>query len=152
MKFLSTSALTLALIGEALGETWPFVGKKDVKPVYRDTAKRVVLSYGPIVLYGKDEKKPLSASMSMDPKGQAGIGTINNGLCSKCTLLSGRFALRYKDGSEATPATGVYIHHMLSFDTGKTSKNPISGGTIGGIDLISRAMAAFIDRGEDSVS
>jgi len=146
---VSIAVAVLASLAEAvpqlggMGASWPFVGSKSVKPKYRENAKRVILSYGPITLLGKDEKK---AKGSMDPKGQAGMGSLAKGLCSECTLLSGRFLLRYKDGRTADPATGVYIHHMLSFDTGKTAHNPIGGGsTIGNLPI-----AAFIDRGEDS--
>ena len=51
----------------------------------------------------------------MDPKGQAGGGVISGGLCSSCTLLSGRFLLRYKDGSSANPSNGVYMYVLAVF-------------------------------------
>lgn len=85
--------------------------------------------------------------MSMDPKGQSGGGSISKGLCTSCTLLSGQWGLRYKNGSIASPASGVYIHHMLSFDISKKAHNPITGGSTGGTNL---PIAAFVDRGEDS--
>ena len=59
MKFQS-AALLFAAITEAVpqlggfGATWPLVGTKQVTPKYRQNAKRVILSYGPITLYGKD--------------------------------------------------------------------------------------------------
>jgi hypothetical protein len=82
----------------------------------------------------------------MDPKGQAGFATISKGICTKCSILSGRFLLNYEDGSEASPANGIYIHHFVSYDSSKPVKEPIvgCGGGIPGMK------AAFIDRGEDS--
>jgi hypothetical protein len=81
----------------------------------------------------------------MDRKGQSGIGFISKGLCKNCTLLSGRLLLRRKDGSLASPANGVYIHHILSFDMAKPRTNPIEGGVLGGVPF-----AEFVNRGEDS--
>lgn len=102
--------------------------KKEVKPKYRETAKRMVYSYGPIALSGLDEKKP-AGGMSMDRKGQAGIVTLNSaksGLCTSCTVLSARAYFRNEDGSQAKPSNGIYIHHFLSYDTSKAPKIPIS--------------------------
>jgi hypothetical protein len=84
--------------------------------------------------------------MAMDPKGQAGIAYINKGLCTKCSILSARFLLTYADGSEASPANGVYIHHFVSYDSSKSAKSAILGCDGG----IPGARAPFIDRGEDS--
>lgn len=69
MKF-STVALVLAATAEAVPQfgggksEWTFVGKKDVKPKYRANAKRQILSYGPIVLYGKDVREAKTPLMS----------------------------------------------------------------------------------------
>jgi hypothetical protein len=84
----------------------------------------------------------------MDPKGQGGFLRIGDGMCSKCTLLSAHYRLVHPNGSEATPEEGVYIHHMTSFLSPKTSNSPIGGGlgALGGIG----GGAYFIDRGEDS--
>jgi hypothetical protein len=82
----------------------------------------------------------------MDPNGQGGMLRIGQGMCSKCTLLSAHFRLVKTDGSEATPKDGVYIHHMTSFLSPKTSSNPIGGSSVGG----GMGGAYFIDRGEDS--
>lgn len=87
----------------------------------------------------------------MDENGQAGILTIKQGLCKDCTVLSGRWSLTYKDGKEATPADGVYIHHLVSYDSSKKSNNPIgSCGAAGALGGGSLPMSAFVDRGEDS--
>lgn len=82
----------------------------------------------------------------MDPKGQAGFATINKGICTKCSILSARFLLTHEDGSEANPASGIYIHHFVSYDSSKPVRNPLSGCE-GGFPGM---RAPFIDRGEDS--
>jgi len=84
--------------------------------------------------------------MAMDPKGQAGIVTLNEGICKGCTILSARFILTNEDGSEAHPTNGVYIHHFVSYDSRKSSSSPIMGCD-GGFPGMG---APFIDRGEDS--
>jgi hypothetical protein len=88
----------------------------------------------------------MSSLMAMDPKGQAGIVTLSEGICKKCTILSARFLLTNEDGSEAKPSNGVYIHHFVSYDSRKRSTTPISGCD-GGFPGMG---APFIDRGEDS--
>jgi hypothetical protein len=96
-------------------------------------------------------KKPLAASLSMDPKGQGGLLTINKGLCNNCTVLAGRYKLTYADGREALPKDGVYIHHMVSSDTTKRGVGVIGacgGSSAGGAKSLGSAY--FIDRGEDS--
>lgn len=82
----------------------------------------------------------------MDPKGQAGIVTITEGICQQCTILSAKFILTDVDGIEVGPSNGIYIHHFVSYDSKKSASDPIFGCN-GGIPLMG---APFIDRGEDS--
>jgi len=128
------------------GSTWPLVNTTTVTPKYRQSAKRVILKYGPLNLLGKDTSGKPGAALAMDPKGQAGFASISKGLCTKCSILSARFLLTNPDGSAASPANGIYIHHFVSYATGKAIKNPIPGCE-GGFPGMA---APFIDRGEDS--
>jgi len=128
------------------GTTLPFAGKTVGKARIRTGAKREILRYGPVELYAKSAKKPFVGLPSMDPKGQSGIAILSKGLCSSCTVLAARFLLTYEDGSRANPESGLYIHHVISYDTTKTIKNVISGCE-GGLPGTS---APFIDNGEDS--
>ena|SRR6201996_4820274 len=82
----------------------------------------------------------------MDPNGQAGVVTINEGICKKCSIKSARIFLTYENGTDATPANGVYIHHFVSYDAVKSDKDPLIGchGGFYGMG------APFLDRGEDS--
>lgn len=68
-------------------------------------------------------------------------------MCSPCTILSAHYRLVYPDGKEATTKDGVYIHHMTSNLSPKSSVNPISGGSA---SFSLGSSAYFIDRGEDS--
>lgn len=83
--------------------------------------------------------------MHMDPNGQSSKLVIGQGMCSMCTLLSAHYRLVFPDGTEASPKTGVYIHHMTSCLNPKKAENPI------GINTSTCSQGAyFIDRGEDS--
>jgi hypothetical protein len=81
----------------------------------------------------------------MDKKSQSGLAMITKGLCSNCTLLSGRYLLKRKDGSPSSPTNGIYIHHILSFDMAKPRSNPVDGGVLAMVPY-----AEFVNRGEDS--
>jgi hypothetical protein len=51
---------------------------------------------------------------SLDPKGQGWLFTISDGLCTDCTILSGKPGLAFEDGTSTTPESGFYIHHILT--------------------------------------
>jgi hypothetical protein len=49
--------------------------------------------------------------------GQSFFLSIDKGFCngnSSCTVLAGKVGVMFEDGSEADPATGIYIHHVLT--------------------------------------
>jgi hypothetical protein len=49
--------------------------------------------------------------------GDTFFGAINNGFCNDngpCSVLSSRVQLEFEDGKPATPATGVYMHHIIT--------------------------------------
>jgi hypothetical protein len=51
---LATVAECLPQLGGMGGSAWPLTKTTTVKPLYRSTAKRVILRYGPLELAGKD--------------------------------------------------------------------------------------------------
>jgi len=153
MKFAVVATLFAAAQATAIPASFPepvpqagggINTPKLIKPKYRATAKRAIIRYPAFTL----KAKGTGGGMSMDPKGQGGILRAGAGMCSKCTLLSAHYRLVHPDGKEATPAEGVYIHHMISFLSPKNSTSPIGGGGVG----LGGGMggAYFIDRGEDS--
>jgi len=117
---------------------------KMLKPKYRTNAQRSIIRYPAWTLQAKGK----GGGMSMDPNGQNGMLRIGAGMCSKCTLLSAHYRLVFPNGEEAGPKDGVYIHHMISFLSPKTSQNPIGGGGLGSGGI--GGGAYFIDLGEDS--
>jgi len=125
---------------------WRKVSSKFVKPKYRPDAKREIVRFGPLELYAKSASKGVGSAIAMDPNGQAGVVTLSEGICTKCSILSARFLLTYEDGREASPANQVYIHHFVSYDATKMDKAPFWGCNGG----FPGAGASFIDRGEDS--
>jgi hypothetical protein len=62
----------------------------------------------------------------MDPNGEAVAAMIVDGLCSNCTILAGKPGLVFEDGSEAGPSQGIYLHHIVSSDFSKKSRQPVS--------------------------
>lgn len=148
MKFAIVAAVLLAAV-----QATPVPDAQDdirvgvpkmITPKYRSTAKRAIIRYPAFTLQAKGK----GGGFAMDPMGQSGMLRAGQGMCSKCTLLSAHYRLVHPDGSEATPKEGVYIHHMISFLSPKTSVSPIGGGmSLGGGGA---GGAYFIDRGEDS--
>jgi len=143
---LAAGAECIPQIISGLGSTLPLANKTTGKPRYRETAKRETLKYGPLILYAKSASKPFGGIPAMDPTGQSSVYTISAGLCKKCTVLSASFHLSYDDGTPANVASGLYIHHFISYDTTKSLKYVLPGCE-GGLPGTS---APFIDRGEDS--
>jgi hypothetical protein len=104
----------------------------------------------------------MSELISLDPRGQGKFSILPKGsLCNlkDCTIISVRLSLSYEDGSEATPETGVYIHHLLSFNPSRPSINAIGLcdvkdpatdiGFFNKLLPINLPLAPFTGRGED---
>jgi hypothetical protein len=100
--------------------------------------------------------------LSLDPRGQSKIAFLRKGnLCDNkdCTILMARISLTYKDGEPATPDTGVYVHHILSFVPTRPSINaigicdvPDASKDIGKVNqAVARRipLSPFTGRGED---
>jgi len=117
-------------IGASIAKTLPrakLVKVRSIPPRLNPSAKRVIATYGPYVLAGKEQPKPKSSLIgSLDPAGQAFLEIISDGLCSNCTVLSGGTRTVFEDGTVAGPAQGIYIHHIISIDISKPMNLPIS--------------------------
>jgi len=131
-------------------DAFGLIKSRTMSPTIRTNAQKKAFVYGPLVLKGKDEPKP-GGGFSLDPKGQGGTYSITENPCKTvaggCTVLSAHWRLEYADsGKQASPADGVYIHHLTATDVSKKGFNPFSGGgmNLGGMG------AYFGDRGEDS--
>ncbi|KAE9977428.1 hypothetical protein BLS_001411 [Venturia inaequalis] len=124
---------------------------EELPPLLRPTAKRMVATYGPYTLVGKNEPRPQSMSKSLDPKGQAFMEVILEGLCQQCTVLTGKPSVRLENGKDAEPSDGIYLHHFLTRDYDKPAHLPINrcatGAKASPVDFGSE----FLAKGDDSL-
>jgi hypothetical protein len=137
MKFVLGALLLAAAADAAL----TLINVKSVTPKYRSNSKRVIISYGPLTLNGKNDP---SNKGSMDPKGQAGIGSLSGGLPTQATILSAHIRLRDTATGKIANPPDVYIHHMLLIPTRESKPMPIVRAAGGA------GRSGFMDRGEDS--
>jgi len=125
------------------GGGFKVVDVKKMTPEVRPEATRLVQRIGPLKLNGK--------GMSADSGQQNFMLQIpSNALCRDCTVLKGHVGLADAQGVPIAPRkdSGVYIHHILTYDTTKSSKAFVSGcggGLSGGI-----LGSKFIGSGEDN--
>ncbi|TLD34863.1 hypothetical protein E2P81_ATG05028 [Venturia nashicola] len=90
-----------------------------VQPEIDPTAKKAVIRYGPFTLMGQKYNRT-KLPFVMDPKADVILRTLK-GLPDNAAILSGRLDTVFEDGSKADIAKGIYIHHLLVADVGKTT-------------------------------
>jgi len=95
-----------------------------LKPRIRATAQRTLTKFGPLTLRAASGKGKGGGGGGMDStlSGQSFMLNINKGFCNSnnsCTVLGGKIGAMFEDGTEADPATGIYIHHVLTFNKQK---------------------------------
>jgi len=145
-----STALLLPVVTEAVS-IWPrqlggsslkLVRTKKLEPEVRPNAIHIIQQAGPITLKGKGS--------SQDSGQQNFMFTIPKDLfCRDCTVLKGHIGLADANGTQIIPKkdTGVYIHHILTFDGTKKGGSFISSCT-GGLAAVTGAK--FIGSGEDN--
>jgi hypothetical protein len=127
-----------------------------LEPRIRKTAQRQLIKFGPYKLKASGGGK--GGGMDSTLMGQAIMVNIKDAFCNQkgqsCTVLAGKVSTMFTNGKEATPAAGVYIHHILSSDTTKkqspwlsTCNRPTSPGA--SINAITGG-TGFVGAGEDS--
>jgi len=153
--------LSMPLLASAAG----FIEMKPSKypPRIHADAQRTLSKYGPFVLRGASGSRGGSAmgGMSMGDNtlsGQNFFQTIKRGICGQttnggCTVWGGNISIEYANGGKASPATGVYNHHLLTVDTSKKTTNFLSacdnpGRT--GTSVSGLGGTGFVGLGEDS--
>lgn len=82
-------------------------------------AKKVAIKYGPFVLTGQKYNKTANLPFYMDPKSEVLIRQLK-GIPRNAAILSGRMDTVDENGKKLDIAEGVYIHHLLIADIGKT--------------------------------
>jgi len=90
-----------------------------VEPVISQQAQKRNIRYGPFTLLGNKYNRTVSP-ITMDVKADVIMRTLK-GLPNNAAILSGRLDTIFEDGSRADVKKGIYIHHLLVADVGKTS-------------------------------
>jgi hypothetical protein len=63
----------------------------------------------------------------MDQQGQGFFNIISSGICEQdCTVIAGKSGLVFEDGTEAGPAQGIQIHHILTSDLSKSQNQAVA--------------------------
>jgi hypothetical protein len=116
---------------------------ENTTPKIRSTATRKIIRYGPFKLpantgtdtkpkeggheHGNSPKSPfdiLLGKTSMDPNGFTTMRILSDDtMCKNCTVLAGRMDVVFENGTRADVSRGVYLHHVLTIDLDKKTKN-----------------------------
>jgi len=144
-----STALLLPIVAEAasvfprqMGSSLKLVRTKKLEPEVREKAIHVVQQAGPITLKGKGS--------SQDSGQQNFMFSIPRDIfCRDCTVLKGHIGLANEKGEQMIPQknSGIYIHHILTFDTTKRGGNFINSCTNG---LGAIVGSKFVGSGEDN--
>jgi hypothetical protein len=140
--FLLPALASAGLINHRqVGGSGKVAGVRSLTPEVNPKAKHTITRIGPYSLKG--------AGSAKDSGQQNFLARITDGFCRNCTVLKGHVGLESLDGKALGPKEGVYIHHILSFDTSKRQKSFLSGcsGISGALGALG---SKFIGTGEDN--
>jgi hypothetical protein len=56
---------------------------------------------------------------SLDPEGFNVMGTVHDGLCHDCTVLTAKMDAVFENGTRADVSSGVYLHHIVTMNMGE---------------------------------
>jgi len=140
--FLLPALASAGLISQRqMGGAAKVAGTRSLKPEVNPKAKHTITRLGPYSLKG--------AGSAKDSGQQNFMAMVRDGFCRNCTVLKGHVGLESMEGSPVGPKEGIYIHHILSFDTTKRQKSFLS--SCGGLNSALGAMGSkFIGTGEDN--
>jgi hypothetical protein len=129
--------MTVANFIDKLGFMKSYTGtivEKTRLPNLRNDTIRKAIRYGPFTLPSqKDEPKKSMLSSLTAQLGplfpQPEKGEINsfgrvNALCTDCFVIRSTTYMEYEDGTLATPATGIYNHHAVIFQSDQKPMYP----------------------------
>jgi len=125
------------------GTSLKLVGTEKLKPEVNPKAVHIMQKFGPVSLTGRGS--------GQDSGQQNFIFTMpTESFCKTCTVLKGHIGLMNMDGTVAHPqnGSGVYIHHILTFDITKKANPFVSSCALGGSGL--SIGAKFVGSGEDN--
>lgn len=150
---MKVSALVLMSVAADAAVIWPrqlfgggggslrVASVKKVAPEIKQNAVHVIQQLGPLTLKGRGSSQDSGQQNFM-------FSIPRDAFCRDCTVLRGHIGLSNLDGTKISPQKdkGVYIHHILTFDTTKRSAPFISG--CGG--LTGMLGSKFVGSGEDN--
>jgi len=139
---LPIMAEAVSIFPRQLGTQLKLVKTKKLTPEVRPNAIHVIQQAGPITLKGKGS--------SVDSGQQNFMFSIPKDIfCRDCTVLKGHIGLADANGTQIVPKkdSGVYIHHILTFDGTKKGGSFISSCMNG---LGGMPGAKFVGSGEDN--
>lgn len=87
---------------------------------------------------------------SLDPKGQAFLEILSEGLCYDCYVLTGRVSIKLENGKEAGPTDGIYLHHVVTSDMTKNQDLPVNKCATAGKNMPPLG-AEFLAQGDDNL-
>jgi hypothetical protein len=62
----------------------------------------------------------------MDPNGISFIKNIEGGFCKDCTVLTAKADVVFENGTRADISSGVYLHHVIFMNLGKSQEPWVS--------------------------
>jgi hypothetical protein len=139
---LPAVASAAVLVERQLGKSLTLAGTSKLEPEVRpESATRVLQRFGPLTLRGKGAKTDSGQQNFM-------FSFPQNGLCRNCTVLKGRVMLLDANNKPISVRnnSGVYIHHILTFDTTKRGGSFLSGCS----SVTAMLGSKFIGSGEDN--
>jgi len=143
LLFLLPAVASAAVLRERqLGKSFTLAGTSKLEPEVRpNQAVRVLQRFGPLSLKGRGAKADSGQQNFMFTFPQ-------NGLCHNCTVLKGRVMLLDANNKPVTVrnGSGVYIHHILTFDTTKRGGSFLSGCS----SVTGMLGSKFLGSGEDN--
>jgi hypothetical protein len=62
----------------------------------------------------------------MDPNGISFVRNVEGGICADCTVLTTKADVVFANGTRADISSGVYLHHVIFMNVGKSQEPWIS--------------------------
>jgi hypothetical protein len=97
--------------------------KTDIlRPLLRQDAKRVRYYFGPLDVFGKEERKANKTAPKARVTAEGMVFDRQlTGFCTNCMVLAGKADIHFLNGTRGTISHGVYDHHLLVLDGSKNA-------------------------------
>jgi hypothetical protein len=93
-----------------------------LQPLLRQDAERVRYFFGPLDIFGKEERKANKTAPNAKITSEGMVFSHQlTGFCTNCMVLTGKADIHFLNGTRATISHGVYDHHLLVLDANKNT-------------------------------